>query len=649
MRKTIPVIGMACSACSANVENKLRSIAGVNEATVNLVGRTASIDFDPSQVSLEEIKKQISDIGYDMVIDDELSVQEIEARAWKLLKRKTIMAWLFAAIVMCLSMGWFNAGGRDAANQMSLVVALASIILCGKDFYVNAFRQLRHSTTSMDTLVALSTGISFLFSAYNTFWGDVAWGLQGLEWHTYFDAVTMIIAFVLTGRLLEEKAKDSTASSLRQLMGMAPKTARVVNKKQPTEGDEAGEMVPISTIEKGDFLEVRAGEKIPVDGEVTWASSFMTDDAAYVDESMITGEPTPAMKRVGNKVLAGTIPSQGRLRLRARQIGQDTALAQIIAIVQQSQNSKAPVQRLVDKAAGVFVPVVAIAALLTFVLWLLIAGFDALPQAIISMVSVLVVACPCAMGLATPTALMVGIGKAAERQILIKDATALEQLRKVDALVTDKTGTLTIPNKNVVDFTRANDLALDERETLKPNAREVIDALKKMGIEVHLLSGDRDEAVNYWAQQAGIDNYQSGVLPADKERLVKQLQGEGKTVAMMGDGINDTQALALADVSIAIGSGTDVAMDVAQVTLMGNDLQSVPTAIDLSRRTVKMIWQNLFWAFIYNIVCLPLAAGVLHLFGIEFQINPMWAAALMALSSLSVVLNSLRLKYKKLQ
>ncbi|MBR5118903.1 MAG: heavy metal translocating P-type ATPase [Muribaculaceae bacterium] len=649
MRKTIPVIGMACSACSANVENKLRSIAGVNEATVNLVGRTASIDFDPSQVSLEEIKKQISDIGYDMVIDDELSVQEIEARAWKLLKRKTIIAWLFAAIVMCLSMGWINAGGRDAANQMSLVVALASIILCGKEFYVNAFRQLRHSTTSMDTLVALSTGISFVFSAYNTFWGDVAWGSRGLEWHTYFDAVTMIIAFVLTGRLLEEKAKDSTASSLRQLMGMAPKMARVVAKKQPTEGDEAGEMVPISTIEKGDFLEVRAGEKIPVDGEVTWASSFMTDDAAYVDESMITGEPTPAEKRVGDKVLAGTIPSQGRLRLRARQIGQDTALSQIIAIVQQSQNSKAPVQRLVDKAASVFVPVVAIAALFTFVLWLLIAGFNALPQAIISMVSVLVVACPCAMGLATPTALMVGIGKAAERQILIKDATALEQLRKVDALVTDKTGTLTIPNKNVVDFTRANDLALDERETLKPNAREAIDALKKMGIEVHLLSGDKDEAVNYWAQQAGIDNYQSGVLPADKERLVKHLQGEGKTVAMMGDGINDTQALALADVSIAIGSGTDVAMDVAQVTLMGNDLQSVPTAIDLSRRTVKMIWQNLFWAFIYNIVCLPLAAGVLHLFGIEFQINPMWAAALMALSSLSVVLNSLRLKYKKLQ
>ena len=645
MRKTLPVIGMACSACSANVENKLRTIAGINEASVNLVGRTATIDFDPAQVSLEEIKKQISDIGYDLVIDEERSVEEIEAREWKLLRRKTVMAWVFAAIVMCLSMGWVNAGGRDAANQLALIISAASMLLCGKQFYVNAFRQLRHGATSMDTLVALSTSIAFISSTYNTFWGEIAWGARGIEWHTYFDAVTMIIAFVLTGRLLEEKAKDSTASSLRQLMGMSPKTARVVTKKEPVEGDEIGEMVPISTIEKGDLLEVRAGEKIPVDGEVTWASSFMTDDAAYVDESMITGEPTPAVKRVGDKVLAGTIPNQGRLRLRARQVGEETALAQIIAIVQQSQNSKAPVQRLVDKAASVFVPVVALVALLTFVLWLTIAGFDALPQAIISMVSVLVVACPCAMGLATPTALMVGMGKAAEQQILIKDATALELLRKVNALVTDKTGTLTIPNQTVVDFTRADDLALDERETLKPNAREAVEALKQMGVEVHLLSGDKEDAVRYWAQKAGIEHYQSEVMPTDKERLVRQLQGEGKTVAMLGDGINDTQALALADVSIAIGTGTDVAMDVSQVTLMGNDMQSVPTAINLSRSTVKMIWQNLFWAFIYNIICLPLAAGVLHLFGVNFQITPMWAAALMALSSLSVVLNSLRLKY----
>ncbi len=648
MRKTVPVIGMACSACSANVENKLNSIEGINEASVNLVGRTALIDFDPSRVSLQEIKKQISDIGYDLVIDDQRSVQEIEDREWKLLRRKTILSWLFAVAVMCLSMGLINVGGHDAANQLSLVLALASIVVCGRQFYVAAFKQLRYGTASMDSLVTLSTAITFLFSAFNTFWGDATWTARGIEWHTYFDAVTMIIAFVLTGRLIEEKAKDSTASSLRQLMGLSPKTARVVQKKKPVDGDETGEMVPISTIEKGDILEVRAGEKIPVDGEVTWATSFMTDDAAYVDESMITGEPTPAVKREGDKVLAGTIPNQGRFRMRARQIGDDTALSQIIAIVQQAQGSKAPVQRLVDKAASVFVPVILSLALLTLVIWLIVGGLGAMPQAIMSAVSVLVIACPCAMGLATPTALMVGMGKAAENQILIKDATALELLHKVDALVTDKTGTLTIPNKDVVDFTRANDMALDERETLKPNARVAIAELKQMGIDVHLLSGDKDEAVKYWAQKAGIEHYQSCVLPGDKEQLVKQLQGENKTVAMMGDGINDTQALALADVSIAIGTGTDVAMDVAQVTLMGEDLINLPKAVSLSRSTVKMIWQNLFWAFIYNLVCVPLAAGVLYLFGIDFLITPMWASGLMAMSSLSVILNSLRLKYKKI-
>ena len=648
MKKTFPVIGMACSACSANVENKLRSIVGINEASVNLVGRTALIDYDPSQVSIEKIKQEISNIGYDLVIDEEQSVEQLEAISFKLLKRKTLLAWLFSILIMCFSMGWVNVGGKDAANQLSLVLALSCIVLCGREFYVSALKQLRNKMAGMDTLVALSTAIAFLFSAFNTFWGESTWGVRVLEWHTYFDASTMIIAFVLTGRLLEEKAKDSTASSLRQLMGMAPKTARVVTKKQPAEGEIAPEQVPISTLEKGDLVEVHAGEKIPVDGEVTWATSFMTIDAAFIDESMITGEPTPAVKRVGDKVMAGTIPSQGKLRLRARQIGEETSLAQIIAIVQQAQSSKAPVQRLVDKAAGVFVPVVAIIALVTFVLWVAIGGWNALPQAIMSAVAVLVVACPCAMGLATPTALMVGMGKAAEHQILIKDATALERLRKVNALVTDKTGTLTIPNKEIVDFTAADNLEPEQRESLKLNVPEAIEALHTQGIEIHLLSGDKEEAVKYWASKAGIEHYQSGVLPVDKESLVKQLQSQGKTVAMMGDGINDTQALSLADVSIAIGTGTDVAMDVAQVTLMGDDLSNVPAAIELSRKTVKMIWQNLFWAFIYNIVCLPLAAGVMHLFGVDFQITPMWAAALMALSSLSVVLNSLRLKYKKL-
>lgn len=653
MKQTIPVVGMACAACAANVEKKLNSLEGVKEASVNLVGRSALVDYDPQAISLPQMKKAVNDIGYDLVIEADRSAQDIEREEYRKLKRKTIFSWVFAVLVMCISMGWLPiesmmraASGNVAdstitftKNILSLVLSLANIIYCGRSFYRSALIQIRHGAANMDTLVALSTCIAFLFSAFNTFWGQQVWGAQGIEWHTYFDASVMIITFVLTGRLLEERAKDGTASSIRELMGMRPRTARIVN------GDEIEE-VPISTIEKGDLLEVRAGEKIPVDGEVTYAESFMTADAAYVDESMITGEPTPARKRKGDKVLAGTIPSQGKLRLRAREIGEGTALAQIIRMVQEAQGSKAPVQRIVDKAAGVFVPVVAAIALLTFILWWAIGGTAELPHAILSAISVLVIACPCAMGLATPTALMVGIGKAAENQILIKDAAALERLRKVDALVTDKTGTLTIPNQNI-DFTKDEDIPLEQRESLKPHAREAVEELHKEGVDVYLMSGDKEEAVRYWADKAGITHYQSKVLPTDKEELVRSLQKQGKTVVMMGDGINDTQALALADVGVAIAGGTDVAMDVAGVTLMGNDLNALPKAISLSRKTVHMIWENLFWAFIYNIVCIPLAAGVLYLFGINFQITPMWASALMAFSSVSVVLNSLRLKVMK--
>ena len=636
MKQTIPVIGMACS---ANIEKKLNTLKGVNSASVSLPGRSALIDFDPQVISLEKMKAEINALGYDLVIDKETSVDEIEKREYVLLKRKTVLSWLFSIAVMCVSMRWIDLGSRDITNQVALLIALANMLYCGRQFYVSSFRQLRHGSANMDTLVALSTGIAFLFSAFNTFWGDAVWASRGVVWHTYFDASVMIITFVLTGRLLEEKAKDGTASSIRQMMGMAPKTAHIVD------GDKIEE-VPLSTIEVGDILEVRPGEKVPVDGEVIWAESFMTADAAYVDESMITGEPTPAEKKKGSKVLAGTIPSQGKFRMRARQVGEDTALAHIIKMVQEAQGSKAPVQRIVDKAALVFVPVVACIALVTFLLWWLIGGNSALPQAIMSAVAVLVIACPCAMGLATPTALMVGIGKAAQKQILIKDATALESLRKVDVLVTDKTGTLTIPNKDI-DFTKADNLPFEERETLKPNAREAMDELQKKGIEVYMMSGDKDEAARYWAEKAGIRHYHSKVLPQDKENLVRQLQAEGKSVAMVGDGINDTQALALADVSIAIGKGTDVAMDVAQVTLMGDDLSAIPEAIQLSRNTVRMIWENLFWAFIYNIVCIPLAAGLLYAFGIDWQITPSLASALMAFSSVSVVLNSLRLRWMK--
>ena len=654
MKKTIPVIGMACSVCAANVERKLNSLEGVNSATVSLAGRTALIDYDPEKITLEDMKREISNAGYDLVIEADRSAEEINRREFTLLKRKTLLSWFFAILVMAFSMGWVSTGMENTAsmgygmmrdshasafnNQISLILALLNMLYCGRMFYVSAWKQLKHRTANMDSLVALSTLIAFLFSAFNTFFGEMVWGARGIEWHVYFDASVMIITFVLTGRCLEEKAKDGTAASIKQLMGLQPKTARLV-------ADGQLEEVPISTIQRGDVIEVRAGEKIPVDGVVTQAESFMTADAAYVDEAMITGEPTPVAKRVGDEVLSGTIPNQGKLRMRARQIGENTTLAHIIRMVQEAQGSKAPVQRIVDKAALVFVPVVAGIALITFLAWWIIGGNACLPQAIMSGVAVLVIACPCAMGLATPTALMVGIGKAAQKQILIKDAAALENIRKVNALVIDKTGTLTIPNQNV-DFTKGDGLDdLESRESLKPHASEAMKLLEKEGIEVYMMSGDREEAARYWANKAGIKHYQSKVKSDDKQAMVKKLQAEGKHVMMIGDGINDTQALALADVSMAIGKGTDVAMDVAQVTLMDDDLMAIPNAVKLSRKTVGMIWQNLFWAFIYNLICIPLAAGVLHLFGIDFQITPMWASALMACSSVSVVLNSLRLRF----
>lgn len=632
-KRVIPVVGMACSSCSANVERTLQSLEGVVSASVNLASRSALVEWNPDVISLEQMKEAVNGIGFDLVIETDRSVVEIERREYASLRKKTLLSWLFALLVMAVSMGWLKVGSRSAANQIALVIALANILICGRQFYVSAFRQLRHKSANMDTLVAFSTAISFVYSAVVTLF------LSHPEpaFDTFFDASVMIITFVLTGRLLEERAKNATASSIRTLMGLQPKTARVVR------GDDVDE-VPLSTVSLGDVLEVRAGEKIPVDGNVTWAESFMTADGAYVDESMITGEPTPALKCRMGKVLAGTVLQQGRLRFRATQVGEQTALAGIIRMVQQAQGSKAPVQRVVDRLALIFVPTVTMIALLTFIVWWIVGGNAGLPHAVVSAVAVLVIACPCAMGLATPTALMVGIGKAAEKNILIKDATALENMRKVDALVIDKTGTLTFPNQSI-DFTKADHLPFEERETLKLHAVEAMSDLRSSGIEVYLMSGDKAEAVGYWADKVGIEHWQSEVKPADKESLVRKLQGEGKHVAMVGDGINDSQALATADVSVAIGTGTDVAMDVAQVTLMGKDLRALPEAIELSKHTVGMVRQNLFWAFVYNVVSIPLAAGVLHLFGVDFQITPVWASALMALSSISVVLNSLRLRW----
>lgn len=639
MKQTLPIVGMACSACSANIERTLSSLKGVSSAKVSLIGRSVLIDFNPDIISLETMKKEINNLGYDLIIDKDTSTEKTEKIYYTRLKRKTVLSWIFSIFIMAICMGWISIGNRLMNNQLAMIIALLNIYYCGRQFYITAWRQIKHRSACMDTLVTISTSVAFIFSTFNVFWGNEVWGKNNIEWHTYFDSSVMIITFVLTGRLIEEWAKDNTASSIRELMKMSPKKAHVVN------GNKIAE-VPISAIEVGDIIEVCPGEKVPVDGEVIWAESFMNPTASYIDESMITGEPTPVEKEKGAKVLAGTIPTQGKFRMRAQQIGEYTALAQIINMVLQAQASKAPIERLVDKVASVFVPAIVSISFITFLLWWVVGGNAVLPQAILSAVSVLIIACPCAMGLATPTALMVGMGKAAEHKILIKDATAMEQLCKVNALVIDKTGTLTIPNLNI-DFTKSDNLSIKERESLKPNALKAIRLLQERNIKIYMISGDTAEATQYWADRVGIKNYFSRVQPQDKGNLVSKLQAEGNTVAMVGDGINDTQALALSDVSIAISKGTDVAMDIAQVTLMGDDLLSIPEAILLSKKTVRMIRQNLFWAFLYNIICIPLAAGLMYALNIKMQINPSLASLMMALSSVSVILNSLRLRLIK--
>ena len=627
-KKILPVMGMACAGCSANVERKLKAMDGIKSVSVSLPGRTAMVEYDEKIVTPADMKREVDAAGFELIIDEETRVDTLEKNSYRLLLRRTALSWLFALLTMSVSMGWVSAGSPDASNQVLLIICIVNMIYCGRQFYLNAWRLLLHRSANMDTLVAMSTLMSFGFSVFNTFWGSSFWGSRGIEWHTYYDASVMIITFVLTGRSLEERAKKSTASAIRSLMGLVPRMAHIVSNGDVTD-------VPLAAVSVGDVVEVRKGEKIPVDGT-------LTEGTGYVDESMISGEPLPVSKSTAARVLAGTIVSEGTLRFRAEQVGQHTMLANIIRMVQEAQGSKAPVQRLVDKVALVFVPCVLAVSVLTFVLWLLIGGESVLPQALLSAISVLVIACPCAMGLATPTALMVGIGKAAQCGILVKDATAVEQMCKVDALVIDKTGTLTIPNKDV-DFKSAENIALEDREQLKPYAVEAIAMLKARGIEVWMMSGDKEEAAAYWAKKVGIDHWKSCCMPQDKEDIVRHLQLQGKTVAMVGDGINDSQALALADVSIAMARGTDVAMDVAQVTLMGDDLRRIADACRLSHNTVAMIRQNLFWAFVYNIICIPLAAGALRLFGVDFQITPMWASALMAMSSVSVVTNSLRL------
>ena len=634
---------MACAGCAANVERHLNQLDGVASASVNFAARTALVSYDPKTISLQQMKEAILKAGFDLVVEEDRSVEEIEKNAFRQLRRRVVVSWILALLAMSISMGWISMTNDNIRNQTLFIIALANLIYCGQSFFANALRLLRHGETNMDTLVALSTAVSFLFSTYVTFAPLISQQPSTITQQPFYDASIMIITFVLTGRLMETRAKNGASSAIRQLMGLAPKTARLVN------GDELN-LVPISTIQPGDIIEIRAGEKAPVDGIVSKVCNEAPSGAVggtpssplIMDESMMTGEPLSDPKEMGDRIFCGTIVHQGQGRYMAQQVGEQTMLAQMIRMVQQAQGSKAPVQRIADRVASIFVPTILCLSLVTFLAWWLLGGEQQLPRAILSAVSVLVIACPCALGLATPTALMVGIGKAAQKGILVKDATALEHLRQTSAIIFDKTGTLTTPTGSV----SVGSAAATSQEVLKPHTREAIQSLKDRGIAVHMMSGDKEERAAYWAHEAGIDHYHSQALPQDKEDLVRRLQGEGHHVAMIGDGINDTQALATADVSIAMGKGTDVAMDVAQVTLMGSDLRTIAEAIDLSNRTTVMIRQNLFWAFIYNIVCIPLAAGVPYLFGYNWQITPILASALMAFSSISVVLNSLRLKLR---
>ena len=729
--KVLPVLEMSCAVCAGNVESTVQALSGVEKASVNFAAGTLTVTYNPSVITLEVMQAAVQAAGYDLIVEaeDPVAMQEEKARMhYKILRRNTIGAWTLSIPLALLGMVFMHV---PFGNWIMMVLALAIMIFFGRSFYVNGVRHALKGKANMDTLVALSTSIAFLFSLFNTLCPGF-WLGKGLEPHVYYEASGVIIAFVLLGKLMEERAKNSTSSAIKGLMGLQPKTARLV-----TDGRE--EEVPISNLQVGNVVSVRPGEKIPVDGTLLQGSSS-------VDESMLSGEPIPVEKNAGDRVLAGTINQKGAFTMEATSVGGTTVLAQIVQMVQSAQGSKAPVQRIVDKISGIFVPVVVLLSFLTFVCWLVIGGESYFSYALLSAVSVLVIACPCALGLATPTALMVGMGKGAEQHILIKDAFALENLCKVDTVVLDKTGTLTegvpvvtdsywisddniryldvlytaeqksehplasailcwleesgakvceaenfesltgrgvriqvegvtywVGSQGLLDIFQAGIpekvrkqigqwqedgqsvvfygqetrllavLAISDR--IKPTSAEAVKELKKQGIEVHLLTGDGVRTAERVAATLDIGYYKAEVMPNDKEEYIISLQQQGK-VAMVGDGINDSQALARADVSIAMGKGTDIAMDVAMVTLITSDLLLLPGAIRLSKQTVRLIYQNLFWAFIYNVIGIPLAAGVL--FPINgLLLNPMLASAAMAFSSVSVVLNSLRLKFMK--
>ena len=738
-KETFPVLGMSCAACATRVDKTLNGQPGVQEASVNYASATAQVTYDADECSPLVLKAAVQQAGYDLLIASKEEAEDEAEKArqarYESLKKRTVWAIVLAVPIMVLGMAWMH------VHWVNVVVWLLStpvVFVLGRGFFISAWKQLKHGTCNMDTLVALSTGIAYVFSVFNLFFPEF-WLERGIEPHVYFEASSVIIAFILLGRLLEERAKRNTSAAIRKLIGLQPKTVTVLT----SEGER---ILPITAIRQGDVVVVKPGERIAVDGVVSEGQS-------YVDESMLSGEPIAVRKQKDSKVYAGTINQKGAFRFVADKIGQDTLLAQIIRMVQDAQGSKAPVQKLVDKIASVFVPTIIVIALIAFVAWNLLATDNGFTHGLLAMVTVLIIACPCALGLATPTAIMVGIGKGAENGILIKNAESLEVAKKVNAVVLDKTGTLTEGHPQVTDAVWMGDeaqgkhilyslekmsehplaeatlaylknakafsenvkafqverfgvlsgrgvegivdnkkyytgnltllhekgIVLDEAlrskaeqwtseaktvialadeqrawgvlaitDRLKPTSPKAIEELHKQGIEVWMLTGDQPEAAREVARQVGIAHYKAGVLPQEKATFIKELQAQGKKVAMVGDGINDSAALAQADLSIAMGHGSDIAMDTAMVTILSSDLLKISETIRLSQLTVRTIRQNLFWAFIYNLIGVPIAAGVLYSVN-GFLLNPMIGGAAMAFSSVSVVTNSLRLRRKHIR
>ncbi|WP_452600754.1 heavy metal translocating P-type ATPase [Pontimicrobium sp. MEBiC06410] len=735
VKKSFPVIGMTCASCAASVESVLKHTEGVLGANVNFANSSVLVEYE-KELNPNQFQKVLREVGYDMIIDADNPSEiqeELQQKKYQDIKNRTIWSAILTLPIFILGMFFMN---WEPGKWSSLVMTIPVLFWFGRSFFINAFKQAKHGKANMDTLVALSTGIAFIFSMFNTFFSEY-WLKRGVEPHVYYEAATVIITFISLGKLLEEKAKSNTSSAIKKLMGLQPKTLIIIENEEEKE-------IPITSVQVGQTILVRPGDKIPVDGQVFKGRS-------YVNESMITGEPIPVEKRKDDKVYAGTVNQKGSFQFIAEKVGGETLLSQIIKMVQEAQGSKASVQKLVDKIASVFVPIVLGISIITFIVWMFVGGENAFSQALLTSVAVLVIACPCALGLATPTAIMVGIGKGAENNILIKDAESLELGYKVNTVILDKTGTITegkplvtdifwndklenndkyeqvllaieaqsehplaeavvkhlkdeniekvevvsfesitgkgvkaetengskyhvgnaklMHDKNIQidDFLKQTAEGLEEQaktviffgneeqvlailaiaDKIKETSKRAIEILKESGVEVYMLTGDNKKTAFAVAKQVGITNYQGGVMPSEKAAFVEKLQADGKIVAMVGDGINDSHALAQANVSIAMGKGSDIAMDVAKMTLITSNLQSIPKALELSKRTVLGIRQNLFWAFIYNLIGIPIAAGVLYPVN-GFLLDPMIAGMAMAFSSVSVVLNSLRLKRVKL-